>query len=91
MSSPLKVLVIAAGLTALATPALAHGPGPGLFAPVRAVAAAVNGVGRAIGAVVPHPHPVAYVAPAPVAPVPPRLAAPRAPLRVIHPVPPLVR
>lgn len=91
MSSPLKVLVIAAGLTAFATPALAHGPGPGIFAPVRAVAAAVHGVGRVVGAAVPHRVPAAYVAPVPAAPVPPRAVAPRAPLRLIHPVPPLVR
>lgn len=77
MKSLLKVVVLAVGLTAVATPALARGPGP-FVAPWRGVAAALH-FGRAI--VAPGPVPAAVVA----APGPaPRWIPARAP-RVVAP------
>ena len=62
MKSVLKVIVLAVGLTAVATPALANGPGP-FHWPWRGVAAALH-VGRAV------------VAPAPVVVAPARAVVP---------------
>ncbi|GEM_PF-4501362 len=64
MKSVLKVIVLAVGLTAVATPALANGPGP-FHWPWRGVAAALH-VGRAVVA----PAPAVPVVAAPVAPAP---------------------
>lgn len=61
MRNTLKILAVAAGLTVIATPALAHGPGP--FAPVRGVATLI---GAAVHAVVPAPAPAPRRAIAPV-------------------------
>ena len=66
MKSVLKVIVLAVGLTAVATPALANGPGP-FHWPWRGVAAALH-VGRAV--VAPARAVVPAVAVAPVAPAP---------------------
>lgn len=75
MKSVLKVFVLAVGLTAVATPAMAHGAGP-FFAPLRGVAAALH-LGRAVVAPV---APVVAHAPAPA----PRWVPARAP-RVVAP------
>lgn len=63
MKSMLKVMILAVGLSAVASPALARGPGP-FFGPWRGVAA-VLGLGRAVAAPV-----VAPVRPAAVVAVP---------------------